>query len=234
MAEFHADRRWTPRTALARFVEVAGEEGARTLWFRVWGELCYRRLALFELPLDAPVRPFQAQVALELAPLGERDAGGYAALRPGADAAEIAPRLAAGHRCFAARRGDELVGTCWVAFGSLWSAYLRGPIQLGPEEACTYETYTAPAARGLGIGPALTAHIAAELRAAGCRRLLSTVDPDRRPAIRVVEKLGCRRVGTLGYFGAGPWRREFSHMVAGPSPPGWGAGASAARRIART
>jgi ribosomal protein S18 acetylase RimI-like enzyme len=215
-----AETKWTARTALSRFGEVAREDGARALWFKVWGELCYRRLALFELPLDSPVPQISARVPLRVAPLSKQDLRDYAALSPYSDAAEADPRLAAGHSCFVARSGNELLGSCWVARGQLSSTYLRTRIELGPDEACTYETYVAPAARGKNIGPAMRAEVADELRKRGVRRLLATVSPDNRSAIRLVEKLGYRRIGTIGYFGLGAWRRDLCRMRAGAKGPG--------------
>ena len=76
-----------------------------------------------------------------------------------------------------ARSGNELLGSCWAARGQLWSTYLRTHIELGPDEACTYETYVAPAARGRGIGTAMQAEVVGELRERGARRMLATVSP---------------------------------------------------------
>jgi ribosomal protein S18 acetylase RimI-like enzyme len=119
-----------------------------------------------------------------------------------------------------ARGEDELLGACWVARGRLWSAYLRREIELGPYEALTYETYTTPSARGLGVGPELRAWVVNRLREDGFRRLLATVSPDNRSAVRLVEKLGYRRVGTIGYLGAGGRRRDFVRLRPGALPPG--------------
>ena len=212
---------WTPRSALTRAVEVAREEGPASLWFKVWGELGYRRLGLFELPLSRARPELPARVALSMGPYEpERDAAEYAVLSPFSDHALTEPRLGSGHSLFVARSGGELVGACWVARDRLWSSYLRREIELAPDEALTYETYTARSARGLGVGPALRAWVADQLGNDGCRRLLATVDPSNRPAIRLVEKLGYRRIGTLGYLGAGPLRRDFCRLAPGAAQPG--------------
>jgi ribosomal protein S18 acetylase RimI-like enzyme len=211
---------WTARAVVRRFGEVARDEGPRALWFKVWGELCYRRLGLFELRLDGPLPSVAPRVPLEIAPLVDADLADYEQLRPGTDAGEKGPRLALGHSCFAARSDDRLVGTCWVARGSLWSSYLRTEVALAPDEALTYETYTWPEGRGKGIGAALRVHVAGLLAAEGCRRVLATVDPDNGPAIRLVEKLGYRRIGTVGYLGAGRRRRYFQRLEPGAAPPG--------------
>src|SRR5215217_5759239 len=78
--------RWTPRSALARTAEVAREHGARSLWFKIWGELCYRRVGLFELELDAARPDLEPGVPLLASPyLAERDAAEYAVLSPYSD-----------------------------------------------------------------------------------------------------------------------------------------------------
>jgi GNAT superfamily N-acetyltransferase len=213
-------RGWTARTALARSLEVAREEGPRGLWFGVLAELCYRRLAVFELALDAPPPQLQAHVPITVVPLADID--DCSALQPELSHDEIARRLAAGHSCWLARTGDTVVATCWVASGELWSEYLGRRVPLAPGEACTYETLTTPSARGLNIGPALRGWVARDLHDRGYRRLLATVLAENAPAIRLVEKLGYRRVGTIGYAALGGWRRDFVRVRAGALAPGVG------------
>jgi RimJ/RimL family protein N-acetyltransferase len=55
----------------------------------------------------------------------------------------------------------------------------------------------------------MRAQVAHELRDGGCRRLLATIEPENTPAIRLVEKLGYRQIGTIGYLGFGSLRRDF-------------------------
>jgi GNAT superfamily N-acetyltransferase len=215
-----AEERWTLRAAASRFVEVGRDEGPRTVWFKVLAELCYRRLGIHELRLGGPIPQLEARIPIAVAPLAEHDVDEYAALSPNSDPAQIGPRLAAGHACYVARGGSELVGSCWVARGTLWSDYLHTNIDLAGDEACTYETYTAPRARGRGIGAALRGEVARILGEAGDSRLLATVEPENAPAVRMVEKLGYRRIGTIGYFGVGSRRKHFCRMEAGESPPG--------------
>jgi GNAT superfamily N-acetyltransferase len=211
---------WTARSALARTVEVAREEGPRALWFKVLGELFYRRLVVFELRLESDPPQPQPRIPIAVTPLGDADITDYSALHPTSDSREIACRLAAGHRCWLVRSGHELVASSWVARGRLWSAYLARWVPLAPGEACTYETFTAPTVRGLGIGPALRGRLARDLRDIGYRRLLATVGPENAPAIRLVEKLGYRRIGTIGYAGLGAWRRGFHRTYRGALAPG--------------
>ena len=72
-------KRWTPRTIFQRAGQVLQADGWRSLWFKIWGEVGYRRVALFVRDLeDAPLQP-GSLTADELTD--------YLALRPDADAA---------------------------------------------------------------------------------------------------------------------------------------------------
>jgi hypothetical protein len=62
--------------------------------------------------------------------------------------------------------------------------------------------------------------MARELAASGHRRVLATIYPENRPGVRMVEKLGYRRIGTIGYVSLGPWRRDFCRIRPGALAPG--------------
>jgi ribosomal protein S18 acetylase RimI-like enzyme len=219
--------RWTARAAAARLIEIARDEGARGVWFKTLGELGYRRLGLFELPLDGGAPAVAGAGGLVMAELAQGDGPELIALQPQLAGGEIDRRRAAGHRGFVARREGSLVGSCWVARGEMWSDYLRRAIPLAHDTACTYETWTLPAARGRGIGPALRAHVAGEVRRVGCRRLLATVYLENQPALRLVEKLGYRRIGTIGSVGPAGRGRGFCRLRRGARAPGEPAAARA-------
>lgn len=208
---------WTPRRALLRFVQVARRHGPAFLWFKVWGELVYRRLGLFELRHGDSLPDVEAKVPVVqsewTSPADADGAGSVPTVAPD----EFLRRLQAGHRCFVAHRDGELVSSSWIARGSMPSSYLRTDIALSPDEACSYETYTAPVARGLAIGPALRAQAARALLDDGCRRLLATISLENPSGIRLVEKLGYRRIGTIGYLGRGWLRWDFCRVRAGAS-----------------
>ncbi|HZY42663.1 MAG TPA: methyltransferase domain-containing protein, partial [Anaerolineae bacterium] len=202
------NRRWTPRAILRRAAQVVREDGLRSLWFKVWGELGYRRVALFVRDLDAA--PLQAAAAHPLE-LGTLDAAGlndYLALRPGSTVAEVQRRWAAGQQCFTARHQGRLVHVCWAAPGRAWIDYLSREIQLAPDEVYVYESFTAPDFRGYNAAAARSAYMQATLVCAGVRRLMAVVVPDNKSAVRVKEKAGYRRAGTLRTIWLGRWRHS--------------------------
>jgi GNAT superfamily N-acetyltransferase len=212
--------RRTPTSLAARSLEVLREEGIQSLWFKVLGESVYRRVALFELPLDVQLPEPAPAVEAALGELGEADADEYAAFQPRVSAAQVRERLAFGHRCFLARVHGQLAHVSWAAIGTLSSAYLGRGVPLAPGEACSWETYTTPELRGLGLGPAVRLVMASVLRDSGYRRLLAAVLPENRPGIRLVEKLGYHRIGVVGYVRVGRWRRDFCRVSSGVDPPG--------------
>jgi GNAT superfamily N-acetyltransferase len=211
---------WTVSTAAGRLVEVAREEGPRGLWFKLLGETVYRRLALFELPCAAGARAVPAPAGLTIGLLDPENVDEYLAFRPGSDADAVLARLRDGHHCFVSRLDGRLVHASWTARERMWSWYLGRDIPLAGDETCTYDTLTEPSARGLGIGAAQRAYMVSQLREQGYRRLLATIYPENRPSLRMVEKLGYRRIGLIGYASVGPWRHDFCRMRDGALAPG--------------
>lgn len=221
----HTDR-VTVRTVAAKL----REESVRSLWLKLLGRSgLYRRLEVLELGLGGPSSgDGRADVAdLEVLELRAGDSSQIAellALNPySALAAEddAEDRLARGHRCFLVRAEGRPVASCWVAPGApVPLAYLGHDVQLAVDEACTFETFTDPATRGRGIGPALRLHVAEQVRAAGASRLLAMVDPGSQPAVRMVEKLGYERIGFAAALRLGRLRRLRLRMRAGRRAPG--------------
>ena len=207
--------RWTAALAARRLTEVAREEGLPALWVKLLGEAGYRRLGIHELllgpHLDSPSAGSE---------LGFRVAGDDDRAIAGVDEGERRARIDAGHRCHLALAGGSAVGACWVARGSVPLPYLGGAVRLAPGEACTYETWTDTSMRGRGIGAQLRLHVAHDLRDAGLGRLLAMVYPENDPAVRMVEKLGYRRIGAATVLCAGAWSRLGMRMERGEVGPG--------------
>lgn len=76
------------------------------------------------------------------------------------------------------------------------------------EEVHTYDAYTLPSFRGLGISPAISVHVMQTFKRAGFRRASRTILPENRPRSTLARR---RATGSrvMGYVKLGPWRRNF-------------------------
>lgn len=200
---------WPPRRVAARATEILRQEGIKSLWFKTLGETVYRRMLLFERPLDEPITAFEARLSVTISLLEPADVEAYVAFQPGADAADVYQRLAAGRWCFVARHDGRMVHACWVATGRVWIAYLGREIELAPDEAYTYESFTVAECRGKDICSERYSRMLRFLRSAGFRRTITAIMPENVLALRPHEKAGCHPLGVMGYVGIGSWRHEF-------------------------
>ena len=207
------------RRTPARCKQVLREEGVRSLFLRILQEIgALRRLVLIEVPLEDPPPSSNSSSLLEARSLQETDLDAYVAFRPDVDVSEIRGRLAAGHRCFAAWYAGRLVSAVWVARQRAWIDYLAHEIGLAPDEAYAYDSFTVPDMRGMEIASARSGAMRRGLREAGVRRLLGAILPENQWAKRRARKRGHRRIGVIGYWKVGPWRRDFIRLKARTGP----------------
>lgn len=195
--------------AVRRAIEVGRSEGARALAVKALAATCYSRLVLFERQLDQPLPELDMPVELELGLLDPAEAEQYAELVPGSTAEGVRARLQAGDRCFAARYRGRSVEVNWALAGTPRVPYLRGVLVLGRDELLSAEAFVAPDMRGRNVHPASVAYKLRRLQDAGYRRVLALILPENVTAMRVMEKLGYRRVGVAYGIGLGSFRRVF-------------------------
>ena len=197
--------------------EITHEAGLRALWFAALGELCYRRVVVRELLLDGSAAPGRAGISVDIDLLDASQLDEYNTFRRTSDPNAVARRMEAGHKCFVARHGGEIVCACWGATENAWSGYLSRPIPLASDEAYLYDLYTAPQRRGLGIRGVITRAMHDFYKAEGKRRLLGFTVPEN-----VAAMVGStfRQIGVTGYFGVGRLRFNFCRMDPGELAPG--------------
>ena len=181
----------------------------------------YRRLVLLERPLTQPFPDVSARVSVcvRLLAAGEIDA--CMVFRPDQSIAEIRRRLDEGQQCFAVWHDRRIIHAGWAVTGRARIEYLSTEIALAPDEVYSYDVFTSPAFRGLGVSPARLLETVRYFRDRDYRRLLSAILPENRSGLRQGEKVGWdRRIGVIGYLGLGPWRHVFCRIERGVSPPG--------------
>jgi RimJ/RimL family protein N-acetyltransferase len=202
--------RWTPGAALRRAVEVARNEGGRSLVFRLLAETFYRRLLVFELELAGRPPAAKPPADLSFGWLEENRVIEYERLRPGRGGQALA-RLREGHSCFGTWFAGELVGARWLATGSPFVEYLDLSLPLAEGDVYHYDSFTSPKQRRRGLSTISQAKLAEVVERDGRRRIIRAVLPENRAAVRDAEKAGFRRQGSVGFVRLGPWRREFRH-----------------------
>jgi hypothetical protein len=200
-------RRWTPRDAFSRALEVLRNEGVRALVARAAAETIYRRLVLLERPCAEPL-DVEIPSGLEFGYLDETALDEYEALRPG-HRARATERLAAGHRCFATRLDGRLVAVRWLAISRANIEYLDLPLEIPAGAVYHYDTFTDTSVRRRGISAASQARLFEALHAEGFQRAIRAVLPENRAAVADAARAGYRPARRVGYIKLGRKRWTF-------------------------
>jgi GNAT superfamily N-acetyltransferase len=214
------DGYWTPRTASKRAVDVIREQGPTALWFKLLGQTVYRRLTVYELRLDRPLPEVGPAIRAELGFLDPEDVEAYLELRPQESLAQVQERLLRGHRCLSARVQGRIVHVRWSSTESVPVAALGCTFRLAPGNELGYGTFTHPDFRRFGLARAVRTEMMRRLGEEGITRSLAIVEPENPPAVRFYERLGLRRIGTIGSVGAGRARLCFCRTNRGEPAPG--------------
>ncbi len=179
----------------------------------------YRRLILIERSLSQPFPEVSAGVPVRVTVLARSEIDAYMAFRPDQDAAEVRRRLDEGHRCFAVWHEQQIIHAAWTVTRQARIEYLSREIELASDQIYLCNAFTAPAFRGLGASPVRIQEVVRYFRDRGYRQLLSALRPENRAVFRQWDKLGYRRLGTIGYIGLDPFRRAFYRAERGRLPP---------------
>lgn len=211
----------------ARVLRTLREDGLRGFWFRALAVLGFRRLYLLRRPLSAPIPDCGASVPVTIEWLSAEDAVAYRAFREQPHGDDPARRLADGDRCLVARHDGRIVGAMWGSTTRARSDYLGRDLPLAAGEAFQFDAYTTPAARGMGIAPALSVAWLRHLRDEGCSTALRLTLPENAAALRSHAKAGYRIAAIVRSLRLGAWR---CHFVPRPVATATGAGVNPAAR----
>jgi hypothetical protein len=206
-------RTWSD--VIARSMEILKQHGPRDLWFRLLAKTAYRRMFLFERTLRETGVELTSppEVAIDL--LKPSEIPEYMRARPG-NVAEILNRLNHGHMCFLVRYSNSIVHTCWVAVGTARMEYLDCQIEMAPDVAYVYGSFTNHAHRNMNLATLRGAFMELHLFKIGFHRALAVVVPENKAALRRVQKGGYRKFGLIGFMAMGSWRRYFCRTSGEP------------------
>jgi hypothetical protein len=206
-----ADRARTPnrvsRVRLAR--ELIRSEGLRSIWPRLLGRLCYRRVVVAAADMDAEYAVPECDVEMTIRKLEPGEIGAYAALVPNADPATVARRLDAGSRIYAAWSNGRIISAGWLEVDRALFDAVGACIPIGPKVVYARASYTEPELRGRNIATVGYVSALELLREEGFERAVGFLLPEARSSHGPVVKAGLERVGSLGWFGIGPYRIYF-------------------------
>jgi GNAT superfamily N-acetyltransferase len=192
------------------------------------GLYVHRQSVIMCRPADLPVPTVNAGLPVRIELLREDQVDEYSSFYPWTAPDDARQRLRQGQLCFVARHEGKLVAADWASTESTYSRDLHCIFSLQPGDVYTYEIYTLPEFRRQRIATVIKVEILRHFRAAGCRRFLNLISPDNGASLHTNEKLGYRRVGLIGYWGLGPFRRhvtqwdgrcgEADDLTDGPKP----------------
>ena len=202
---------WSLVTIGRRAKEVLTDEGVRSLWFKVLGEICYRRLLILEQVMEGSPGAGTSGLG-RLSLLTPSDLDRYGRLCPDADLNKIRKRLERGDICFAMNHEGQMIHVCWVTRGPAWVDYLDCEILLPAGAGYAYEAFTKPQFRGRGVAGARTRLMEGPLMEAGYRSVISAIGPENRTALHFNMGAGHRVVGLIGYWRFARWRRYFCRV----------------------
>lgn len=194
---------------VGRAMVVLRSEGFKSFWFKLLGEIGYRRLLLLERSLAQPISDFTPRLPVRIDALKESEVADYLAFRPETARTRVSEALWAGQTCFTARHEGRIVSAAWITSRRAWIDYLGCELELDADEAYLSDAFTLPAYRGQGIAPALCLQQLRHLRQAGYRRVIRGTVPENQSALHAHAKSGFRPVAMLGSLRMGPWRRSF-------------------------
>jgi GNAT superfamily N-acetyltransferase len=95
--------------------------------------------------------------------------------------------------CFVATHEGRIIACCWAST-RFAPDRTRYHLNLAPWEAYVHNSYTAPEYRRLGVMSSLIAYRSMWLHNKGYRRLISLIDPNNVPSLRMDQKMGFQEI----------------------------------------
>jgi hypothetical protein len=161
----------------------------------------YRRMLFMSYQLDgAEIPVYNAKVSVDFGQLKPDELDAYRRLRPDCNMAEVAQRLAAGHRCFVCWHEGEIVEACWSATSDIHVGYMRRYLRVPTGDVYSFDSYTDPRFRGQGVYMARNSYQARLNRAEGLKRSIALVAYENYAAWLILSRSGLKTLGTYHYL----------------------------------
>lgn len=197
---------------VGRAIVVLRSEGFKSFWFKLLGEIGYRRLLLLERSLAQPISDFTPRLPVRIDALKESEVADYLAFRPETARTRVSEALQSGQTCFTARHEGRIVSAAWITSRRAWIDYLECELELDADEAYLSDAFTLPAYRGQGIAPALCRQQLRHLLQFGYHRVIRSTVPENKSALHAHAKSGFRPFAVMRTLRIGPWRRTIRRL----------------------
>jgi len=105
-----------------------------------------------------------------------------------------------GHLCFIADIDGEIAHYKWVAFDEAYVSELKRNIRFDSNSAYIYSSYTNPDYRGFGLDPKVTKKVFEYSYEKGKEKVYILVRHNNASSLRVIQKLGYRKMGEVRFI----------------------------------
>jgi hypothetical protein len=194
-----------------RAFEIIRDEGIKACWIKFldWTRI-YRRLLVFERDhrKESLTEP-DIKVDFETRLLKEDDASFYTLHQPDINASEVITRLRDGHLCFVTMDSGAIIGHTWSAFGKAYCEYLDCYLMLPDNTVYNYDIFISPDYRGNRIAASQYLYKLKYLLKKRYYCSIGLILPENGTSIKHTERLGDKKIGIIGYFKVGGWKKYF-------------------------
>jgi ribosomal protein S18 acetylase RimI-like enzyme len=160
----------------------------RRLGRQALGPVCtWRTLCFFERDLTRPLPEFRPRIPIEVRIASAEDLERFrdTFARVGARGDALATWRDRGDLCFIGVMEGQLVHFMWLTLAPAWLPNIGATVRVEPGEGVVYYSYTAPAARGNGVQPAVANFMIAHEKKLGLVRHFYFVLRDNYAGVRI-------------------------------------------------
>lgn len=204
---------------IRRAFEILRRQGPVSLYFKVIGELFYRRLFLYQDVLARELELPDTGTNLDVGLLTEDALDEHLALVPYADRQEIVRRLSNGDICSTGRIDGELVVVTWTAAHRAWVEYVGLHILMPKGTVYGYQTFVRGDHRRKGASTDLIRKRRAQLAGMGHTTEIVAAMPENVPAVKFQLAVKREPIGMLRVVWLGPWRWGWATFRRGVDAP---------------